>query len=66
MEDVGRYIIWPFGIFYEHLGFLMPIWYILCSFGTLFWYLEPKKSGNPATHEQSTNLMACSANFIIR
>jgi hypothetical protein len=28
--------LWPFGIFYEHLEFLMPLWYILCSFGILY------------------------------
>jgi hypothetical protein len=36
MVDVGMYFKWPFGIFYEHVGFFMLIWYILCSFGTLF------------------------------
>jgi hypothetical protein len=30
------YILWPFGIFYGHLGYFMTIWYILCSFGTFY------------------------------
>jgi hypothetical protein len=30
------YVLWPFGIFYRHLGYFMTIWYILCSFGTFF------------------------------
>jgi hypothetical protein len=29
-------LLWPFGIFYGHLGFFMTIWYILCTFGTFF------------------------------
>jgi hypothetical protein len=42
--------IWPFGTFYEHLGHFMTIWYILCSFGTLFPVLvsfTKEKSGIP-------------------
>jgi uncharacterized membrane protein (DUF106 family) len=40
------YILWPFGIFYRHLGYFMTIWYILCSFGTFSQVLVscPKKN----------------------
>jgi hypothetical protein len=33
---VGKcwYILWPFGIFYGYLGYVITICYILCSFGT--------------------------------
>jgi hypothetical protein len=27
-------ILWPFGIFYGHLGYLIILWYISCSFET--------------------------------
>jgi hypothetical protein len=45
------YILWSFRIFYRHLGYLMTIWYILCSFGTVFsgfGIMYQEKSGNPA------------------
>jgi hypothetical protein len=30
------YVLWPFGIFYRHLGYFMTILYTLCLFGTFF------------------------------
>jgi hypothetical protein len=47
-----KYILWPFGIFYRHLGSLpndlwlnfVFLWCILSGFGT---YRAPKKSGTP-------------------
>jgi hypothetical protein len=36
-------ILWPNGIFYGHLVHFVVIWY---SFPP-FWYVVPKKSGNP-------------------
>jgi hypothetical protein len=43
------YVLRPFGIFYEHLGNFMNIWYNLCSFGTFFrfWYHAPRKIWQP-------------------
>jgi hypothetical protein len=35
------------GIFYRHLGYLMIIWYILCSSGIGFGIMFQEKSGNP-------------------
>jgi hypothetical protein len=38
-------------IFYEHLGYFITVWYILCSFGTFlsgFGIMYQKKSDNPA------------------
>jgi hypothetical protein len=42
-------MLWTFGIFYEHLGYFLTIWYILCSFVTFFrfWYHEPRKIWQP-------------------
>jgi hypothetical protein len=49
-------ILWPFGIFYEHLVHILTIWYILWSFGVflaiwntfpVFGILCQEKSGNP-------------------
>jgi hypothetical protein len=43
------YILWPFGIFYGHLGYFMTIWYTLCSFGTFFPVLVSCTKKNLAT-----------------
>jgi hypothetical protein len=43
------YILWPFGIFYGHLGYFMTIWYILCSFGTFVPVLVSWTNKNLAT-----------------
>jgi hypothetical protein len=43
------YILWPFEIFYIHLGYFMTIWYILCSFGTFFPVLVSRTKKNLAT-----------------
>jgi H+/Cl- antiporter ClcA len=47
------YILWPFGIFYGHLGYFVFSWYILCSFGTFFrfWYHGPIKIWQPFCHQ---------------
>jgi hypothetical protein len=37
-------ILWPFGIFYGHLGYFMTIWYIFAGFDIM----DQEKSGNPA------------------
>jgi hypothetical protein len=40
------------GDIYGHLGYFMTIWYILCSFGTLFsgfGIMYQEKFGNPAS-----------------
>jgi hypothetical protein len=39
------YILWPFGIFYGHLVYIMAIWYIFPRFGILY----QEKSGNPGS-----------------
>jgi hypothetical protein len=31
----GCHILWPFGLFYGHLVYLMVIWYIFPRFGVL-------------------------------
>jgi uncharacterized membrane protein (DUF106 family) len=49
LETVDIHILWPFGIFYEHLGYFMTFWYILCSFGAFFPVLESCKEKNLAT-----------------
>jgi hypothetical protein len=48
------YILWPFGIFYRHLGYFMTIWYFSCSFGTFFpvWVIFTQK--NLATLRRSS------------
>jgi hypothetical protein len=43
------HILWPLGIFCRHLGHFMTIWYILCSFGTLFPVLVSCTKNNLAT-----------------
>jgi hypothetical protein len=44
-----RYLLWPFGIFYGRLVFVMAIWYILWLFGIFFpfWYVVPRKIWQP-------------------
>jgi hypothetical protein len=51
------YILWPFGIFYGHVEFLIAIWYILCSIFPRFGMLQQQKSGNPGFYLEgrSTN-----------
>jgi hypothetical protein len=44
-----RYILWTFGTFYGHLGYFMTIWYIVCSFGTVFPVLVSCTKKNLAT-----------------
>jgi hypothetical protein len=41
--------LWPFVMFYRHLGYFMTIWYILCSFGTYFLVLVSCTKTNLAT-----------------
>jgi hypothetical protein len=48
MVDVGILYVWPFGLYYGHLGNFMNIWYNLCSFGALFGTIFQEKSGNSA------------------
>jgi hypothetical protein len=43
------YILWPFGIFYDHLVHFVFIWYVLCSFGTFFPFLVSCTKKNLAT-----------------
>jgi hypothetical protein len=38
------YILWPFGILYGPLVYLVALWYIFRGTGTLY----QEKSGNPA------------------
>jgi hypothetical protein len=49
MENIGTYIIWPFGIFYGCWVYFMAIWYILWSLGKFFqlWYVAPRKIWQP-------------------
>jgi hypothetical protein len=49
LENDDIHILWQFGIFYEHWGFFMTIWYIFCSFGPFFrlWCLVPRKIWQP-------------------
>jgi hypothetical protein len=50
MENIDICTLWPFGIFNGHLGYLMTIWYIFCSFGTFnsgFGIMYQEKSGSP-------------------
>jgi hypothetical protein len=43
------YILGPFGIFNEYLGYFRNIWYSLSSFGIFFWfwYQVPRKIWQP-------------------
>jgi hypothetical protein len=45
MEDVPRYIMWPFGLFYGYLVDFVAIWYTLWIFDIFFpfWYVGPSK-----------------------
>jgi hypothetical protein len=36
------YILWPFGIFYDHLVNFMDIWYILWPFMDIWYILWPQ------------------------
>jgi hypothetical protein len=40
------YILWPFGIIYDHLVNYMAVWYCMWSFGILFpfWYAWTMKN----------------------
>jgi hypothetical protein len=33
MENLGMYILWPFGLFYSHWKYFMAVSHILWSFG---------------------------------
>jgi hypothetical protein len=44
-----KYILRPFELFYEHLGYFMTIWHIVCSFGTFFSVLVSRTKKNLAT-----------------
>jgi hypothetical protein len=57
------YILWPFGIFYRHLGYFMTIWYILCSFGTFFPVLVSCTDENLATL-MNTFFLRCQAYLV--
>jgi hypothetical protein len=48
VEKCG-YILWPFGIFYRHLGYFKTIWYILCTFGDFFHFWHHDANTNLAT-----------------
>jgi hypothetical protein len=41
--------LWPLGLHYIHLVFLLPLWCIICSFGTFspYWYVVPRKIWQP-------------------
>jgi hypothetical protein len=55
LERKNGYILWEFGMFYGHLEYFITIWYILCSFGTLFssfGIADQEKSGNPDRREK--------------
>jgi hypothetical protein len=43
------YILWPIGLFYCHLVYIVAIWYILRIFGIFlrFWYVVPRKIRQP-------------------
>jgi hypothetical protein len=49
MEDVGRYILLPFGLFYDHLEYFVAVWSILWLLGIFFpvWYGAPRKIWQP-------------------
>jgi hypothetical protein len=49
LENVDIPILWPFGIFFEHLGYFMTIWHIVCSFVTFFPVLVSCTKKNLAT-----------------
>jgi hypothetical protein len=65
IEDIGIFyshlvyftVIWSilrsFGLFYGHLVYFTAIWSILWLFSIFFpfWYVVPKKSGNPGQGE---------------
>jgi hypothetical protein len=45
----GKMLLYGIGILYRYLRYFMTIWYILCSFGTVFrfWYHVPRKIWQP-------------------
>jgi hypothetical protein len=45
----GWYVLYPFGIFYSHLVFVVAIWYILHPFGIFFpfWYVVARRIWQP-------------------
>jgi hypothetical protein len=45
----GWYILWPLGIFYGYLVYLMAVWNSLWSFPILVCW-DQEKSGNPDSH----------------
>jgi hypothetical protein len=49
------YNLWPFEIFYRHLGYFMAIWYILWPLGNLvaIWYIL--RCFGKLCHENSGN-----------
>jgi hypothetical protein len=49
LENVYIGILWPFGIFFGHLGYFMNIWFICVHFVHFFWFviMYHEKSGNP-------------------
>jgi hypothetical protein len=54
IEDVGKCILWPFGLFCGHLVYSVAIRYILWLFGTFspFWSVVPRKIWQPFTRSQ--------------
>jgi hypothetical protein len=58
-EWKGRYILWPFGIFYRYGVHFTAIWYILWSFGihfTRFGMFYQEKSGNPCPEPNAVKI----------
>jgi hypothetical protein len=45
--------LWPFGLFYGQMVYVLVIWYIFWLFGIFFHFgmLYREESGNPATHQ---------------
>jgi hypothetical protein len=40
LENVGMYILWPFGIFYGYLEYFLAIWKISLQFEIFYGHLE--------------------------
>jgi hypothetical protein len=57
------YILWPFEVFYGHLGYFMTIWYILCSFGTFLPVLVSWAKKNLATLPSTAARFSVNAPF---
>jgi hypothetical protein len=49
MEDIGTYILRPFGLFNDHLVYFVAIWYMLWLFGIFFRVLVCCTKKNLAT-----------------